>query len=93
MATSINLAGGDRGLHVAFLGDPGIGQSSILQSFRKEGLHPRDIVDSAGQDRGLFELPVHQSYILDQVVDGEAFRIRFTDSGGLSVYDKVGDIF
>ena len=41
------------------------------------------------RERGLFELPIHQSYILDNVVDGEAFRIRFTDSGGLSVYDKV----
>lgn len=89
MATSSSLIGSDRGLHIVFLGDPKIGQSTMLKLFRNEGTTIMDILEDEKKDKGPLNFPEHQSYILDHVIDGEPFRIRFTDSGGLSCYDRV----
>ncbi|CAD7951960.1 unnamed protein product [Amoebophrya sp. A120] len=116
MAYSQTLSGSDRGLHIVFLGDPEIGQSTLLKYFRKEtpgtvnnvGVatpsNRNEILDFSKHRGQQHEaggsspssskpadiiIPEHQSCVLDQVIENEPFRIRFTDSGGLSVYDKV----
>ncbi|CAD7922927.1 unnamed protein product [Amoebophrya sp. A25] len=83
MAHSLSLAGSDRGLHIVFLGDADIGQSELLKYFRYE----EKGTSSPSQSSSLF--PEHQSYILDQVIEAEPFRVRVTDSAGLKLYDKV----
>lgn len=92
MAHSPQLVGSDRGLHIVFLGDANVGQGTLLNLFRGEQ-SAQEIAaeEAAGGDtgNGEFKIPVHQSYILDQVVDSEPIRIRITNSDGLSTYDRL----
>ena len=92
MAHSPQLVGSDRGLHIVFLGDSGTGQGTLLNLFRGERSAQEIAAEEADQgdaNNGEFKVPVHQSYVLDQVVDSEPIRIRITNSDGLSTYDRV----
>ena len=44
MAHSPQLVGSDRGLHIVYLGDSKIGQSTLLKLFRDEGLTPEQVI-------------------------------------------------
>lgn len=65
----------DKSLHICLLGDAGIGQSSLLRSFRGDS-----------EDDPQREL---ESYITTVDLDGEPYRIRFTDSVGKACFDRM----
>jgi len=65
----------DKSLHICLLGDQGIGQSSLLRTFRGDG-----------EDEPKREI---ESYITTVDLDGEPYRIRFTDSVGKASFDRV----
>lgn len=65
----------DKSLHICLLGDQEIGQSSLLRTFRGDGTDdPKREVES---------------YITTVDLDGEPYRIRFTDSVGKESFDRV----
>jgi len=78
-ARSMAAGRDDRSLHICLIGDSGIGQSSLLRAYR-----------GGGGIEGEGPLSKEQESFIDAVdVEGEPYRVRFTDSAGKPAFDRV----